>query len=103
MFAGYQNTEKVELCSLLESEGLQSQIAQRKQASIQNANEEDADSEASTYFPESNFKQTNGMVDYGDNSDKFFKNSVPVRESEISPPICAMPPPPPLPPQLMAK
>jgi len=87
---------------------LQSQIAQRKQALVQNVNEEDADSEASTYFSQSNFKQTNNTENYEtlDEGSRFFKNnSVPVHESEINfnPSICAMPPPPPLPPQLMAR
>ena len=39
-FVGYGNTEKVELSSLLESEGLQSQIAQQKKALEEKFNEE---------------------------------------------------------------
>ncbi|XP_050493077.1 survival motor neuron protein-like [Bombus huntii] len=76
--ASYGNTEKVELSSLLESEGLQSQIAQQKKALEEKFNEED-DETSNAYkhhfIPGPSF---NSMTDI-------------------------MPPAPPLPPQLMAK
>uniref|UniRef100_UPI00143ABB28 survival motor neuron protein-like n=1 Tax=Bombus vancouverensis nearcticus TaxID=2705178 RepID=UPI00143ABB28 len=74
----YGNTEKVELSSLLESEGLQSQIAQQKKALEEKFNEEN-DETSNAYkhhfIPGPSF---NSMTDI-------------------------MPPAPPLPPQLMAK
>ncbi|XP_047350687.1 survival motor neuron protein isoform X2 [Vespa velutina] len=77
-FVGYGNTEKVELSSLLESEGLQSQIAQQKDALAEKCTEENMD-------------QTKASQN--------FINSDPSFNSFLN----MMPPAPPLPPQLMAK
>ncbi|XP_046822655.1 survival motor neuron protein isoform X3 [Vespa crabro] len=77
-FVGYGNTEKVELSSLLESEGLQSQIAQQKDALAERCTEENMD-------------QTKASQN--------FINSDPSFNSFLN----MMPPAPPLPPQLMAK
>ncbi|KAK9309977.1 hypothetical protein QLX08_000595 [Tetragonisca angustula] len=78
-FVGYGNTEKVQLNSLLESEGLQSQIAQQKKALEEKFNEENDETETRSYkhqfVPGPSF---NSIADI-------------------------MPPAPPLPPQLMAK
>ncbi|XP_035733260.1 survival motor neuron protein-like isoform X2 [Vespa mandarinia] len=77
-FVGYGNTEKVELSSLLESEGLQSQIAQQKDALAERCTEENMD-------------QTKASQNFI-NSDSSFNSF-----------LNMMPPAPPLPPQLMAK
>ncbi|XP_012224102.1 survival motor neuron protein [Linepithema humile] len=107
-FVGYRNRERVKLSSLLESEGDQSQTEQQKQAFI--ANEGDTDSEPYIFVPSNpHHKPTDFVYDYDTDTDtmirrqnlpykKYFRKSIPVRESEIKPPNCAMPPPPPLPP-----
>ncbi|EFN70467.1 Survival motor neuron protein [Camponotus floridanus] len=58
-FVGYQNVEKVKLSSLMESGGLQSQIAQQKDALAQKSNEESINSDTSAYSSQ-NSKQING-------------------------------------------
>lgn len=102
-FVGYQNSEKVELSSLLESEGLQSQIAQQKDALAQKANET-IDSDTSTYSSQQNSKQINGeRMDYDMEDSRPFKNDFMPEPGYFTSTIDAMPPAPPLPPQLMAK
>ncbi|KAK2587368.1 hypothetical protein KPH14_003085 [Odynerus spinipes] len=81
-FVGYGNTEKVELNNLLESEGLQSQIAQQKDALAEKCNEENIDQSDTEARPSKNFMEA------GPPFNSFFD---------------MMPPAPPLPPQLMAK
>lgn len=104
MFAGYQNLEKVELSSLLESEGLQSQIAQQKNALAQKGNEEVINSDTSTYSSQQNFKQLNGeKMDYDIEDSRPFKNNFMPGSAHFNSMIDSMPPAPPLPPQLMAK
>lgn len=103
-FVGYHNKEDVELSSLLESEGLQSQIAQQKDALAQKA-EETLESDTSTYSSQQNSKQCNGeRMDYDTEYSRLFKNNSFMPESGyFNSSIDAMPPAPPLPPQLMAK
>lgn len=99
---GYQNLEEVELKNLLESGGLQSQIAQQKAA--QKTNEEAVDSDASTYSSQQKFKQINGeKMDYDTEDFRSFKNNHMPGPAYFNSMIDAMPPAPPLPPQLMAK
>ncbi|CAL1689477.1 unnamed protein product [Lasius platythorax] len=102
-FIGYQNTEKVELSSLLESEGLQSQIAQQKDALAQKANEETIDSDTSTYSQQSSKQIKGERMDYDTECSRPFKNSSMPEPGFFNSTIDAMPPAPPLPPQLMAK
>lgn len=103
-FVGYQNSQKVELSSLLESKGLQSQNAQEEDALAQNLNEEAIDSDISTYFSQQNFKEIKDeRMDYDiENSTPLKKNFMP-EPGHFNRTIDAMPPAPPLPPQLMAK
>ncbi|XP_014210289.1 survival motor neuron protein [Copidosoma floridanum] len=96
-FIGYNNKEKVEISSLLESEGLQSQIAQKKDA---------AAVEQSTSSMEFESQKVNGFqdhqMDYEVSRDKSLKNMCAPGLS-FNPDIGAIPPAPPLPPQLMAR
>lgn len=104
-FVGYQNKQDVQLSSLLESEGLQSQIAQQKDALAQKTEEETLESDTSTYSSQQNSKQLNGeRMDYDTEYSRLFKNNSFMPEpGYFNSPINAMPPAPPLPPQLMAK
>ncbi|XP_029164533.1 survival motor neuron protein [Nylanderia fulva] len=103
-FVGYQNKEEVELSSLLESEGLQSQIAQQKDALAQKAEEETLDSDTSTYSSQQNSKQMNGeRMDCDTEYPRLFKNNFMPETEYFNSSINAMPPAPPLPPQLMAQ
>ncbi|XP_033314593.1 survival motor neuron protein-like [Bombus bifarius] len=58
-FVGYGNTEKVELSSLLESEGLQSQIAQQKKALEEKFNEENDETCETNFSTNVNSKKYN--------------------------------------------
>ncbi|XP_017888982.2 survival motor neuron protein [Ceratina calcarata] len=99
-FVGYGNTEKVELNSLLESNGLQSQIAQHKDAVKEEFNGENADTDQSTFF--ANAKIFNGdKMDCEVEETETHKHQFMPGSSFNSADI--MPPAPPLPPQLMAK
>jgi len=90
----------VEINSLLESEGLQSQIAQHKNALAQKTNE---DSDTSTYSNLQDSKQINGeKMDCDTEDPRLFKNNFMSGFEYFNPTIDAMPPAPPLPP-LMAK
>lgn len=109
IYAGYNNTEKVKLSSLLESEGLESQIAQQKDALVENAaDEETADSDTSGYSTHQKFSvKINENMDCDTEDQKFRYNSKNPRHGysnlATSNTRSAVPPPPPLPPQLMAK
>lgn len=101
-FVGYQNTEKVAINSLLESEGLQSQIAQQKEALAQKDNEESIESDTSTSNLQGS-KQINGeKMDCDTEDPRLFKNSFMPGLGYFNPILDTMPPAPPLPP-LMAK
>ncbi|XP_011504693.1 PREDICTED: survival motor neuron protein [Ceratosolen solmsi marchali] len=97
-FIGYNNKEKVELSKLIESEGLQKQIAQQKEAASagQNVNMMD--------FNE--FQKSNGLsynpMDFDTNETKTLKNMY-MPGSSFSNDISTIPPAPPLPPQFMAR
>jgi len=97
-FIGYDNEEKVELSSLLESEGLQSQTAQRKEAATAEQ------TSSSMEFEES--QKINGFqdprMDYESSEAKSLKNMY-VPGLSFNSDIGAIPPAPPLPPQLMAR
>ncbi|XP_070511970.1 survival motor neuron protein isoform X2 [Cardiocondyla obscurior] len=102
-FVGYQNIEKVEMNSLIESEGLQSQIAQHKDALAHKANDKVVDSDASAYSNQQDSNQVNGeRMDYDVENPKLFKNNLMPGIEDFNPTLNAMPPAPPLPP-LMAK
>ncbi|XP_058789961.1 survival motor neuron protein isoform X2 [Phymastichus coffea] len=96
-FIGYENIEKVKLDSLTESEGLQSQIAQQKEAAEaekNSANLEDDESHIANGYQEN--------MDYETNEIKSFKNFY-NPSSSFNPNFGAIPPAPPLPPQFMAR
>lgn len=94
---GYNNTEKVCLSSLLDSEGLQSQIAQHKEST--------ASEQCSSSMEFDDSHKTNGFqsqqMDCETNEPKSLKNMYTAGPSNFN--IGAIPPAPPLPPQLMAK
>ncbi|XP_033361629.1 survival motor neuron protein-like isoform X2 [Bombus vosnesenskii] len=94
-FVGYGNTEKVELSSLLESEGLQSQIAQQKKALEEKFNEENDEICETNFSTNVNSKKYN--VEEMDCEHHFIPGPSFNSMTDI------MPPAPPLPPQLMAK
>ncbi|XP_033361631.1 survival motor neuron protein-like isoform X1 [Bombus vosnesenskii] len=94
-FVGYGNTEKVELSSLLESEGLQSQIAQQKKALEEKFNEENDETCETNFSTNVNSKKYN--VEEMDCEHHFIPGPSFNSMTDI------MPPAPPLPPQLMAK
>ncbi|XP_033226312.1 survival of motor neuron protein [Belonocnema kinseyi] len=107
-FIGYDNTEKVELASLLESEGLQSQIAQQKASLLDKSNASSSSPPEASELP-SEPRKMNGVP--GENMDcdfhetKTSKNSfasMPTTSSFL-PAMGVMPPAPPLPPHLMSK
>lgn len=103
-FVGYGNSEKVELSSLLESEGLQSQIAQQKNALEEKSNEESMN-QSESGCSDCNAKSVNSTTDEKMEFDseqkepKIYIDSGP----SVNPFLNMMPPAPPLPPQLMAK
>ncbi|XP_015596345.1 survival motor neuron protein isoform X2 [Cephus cinctus] len=103
-FIGYGNFEKVELAALLESEGLQSQIAQQKDASLEQVNQGGFNKGEFT-IPSSS-KKTNGdpteKMECDAEDFKQFKNVFP-QASSFSSGLGMMPPAPPLPPQLMSR
>jgi len=99
-FVGYLNIEKVELNSLLESEGLQSQIAQHKDALADKANEEVIDSDISTNSNLQDSEQINGEKMDCDIEDSYKNNFLP---EYFIPRTDTIPPAPPLPPQFLAK
>ncbi|XP_050496661.1 survival motor neuron protein-like isoform X3 [Bombus huntii] len=94
-FVGYGNTEKVELSSLLESEGLQSQIAQQKKALEEKFNEENDETCETNFSTNVNSKKYN--VEKMDCEHHFISGPSFNSMTDI------MPPAPPLPPQLMAE
>ncbi|XP_050495028.1 survival motor neuron protein-like isoform X2 [Bombus huntii] len=94
-FVGYGNTEKVELSSLLESEGLQSQIAQQKKALEEKFNEENDETCETNFSTNVNSKKYN--VEKMDCAHHFISGPSFNSMTDI------MPPAPPLPPQLMAE
>lgn len=102
-FVGYGNTEKVALGSLLESNGLESQIAQKKDAD--KFQESNGESNHSNFLHNQNSKTYNGTsgekMDCESEETKHFKNFLP--GSSFNSALDMMPPAPPLPPQLMAK
>lgn len=108
-FIGYNNSEKVEVSSLMESEGLQSQIAQQKAAMQDKANQESSSTlpEASNFSPESvkmnGISDENMECDHDENkATRDFFTSRPMTSS-FNPSMGMMPPAPPLPPHLMSR
>ena len=102
LFTGYGNTEKVQLNSLLESEGLQSQIAQQKKALEEKFNEEN-DETGKTNFSTNDPKKYNGeKMDCESEETRSYKHQF-VPGPSFNSIADIMPPAPPLPPQLMAK
>ncbi|KAF3426689.1 hypothetical protein E2986_05721 [Frieseomelitta varia] len=101
-FIGYGNTEKVQLNSLLESEGLQSQVAQQKKALEEKFNEEN-DETGKTNFSTNDPKKYNGeKMDCDSEETRSYKHQF-VPGPSFNSFTDIMPPAPPLPPQLMAK
>ncbi|XP_014232335.1 survival motor neuron protein [Trichogramma pretiosum] len=97
-FIGYNNKETVELCALIESDGLQSQIAQQKEATT-------SQEENSNSMEYEQTQKVNGFhVNDSDivNESKLFNNMYMTAPS-FNPPMSSIPPAPPLPPQLMAR
>ncbi|XP_076249397.1 survival motor neuron isoform X2 [Calliopsis andreniformis] len=98
-FVGYGNTEKVELSSLLESEGLQSQIAQQKNALA----EKNPETDETNFCANVNSKKFNGeKMDCESEETKPYKHYF-MPGTSFSSMVDMIPPAPPLPPQLMAK
>ncbi|XP_076748714.1 survival motor neuron [Xylocopa sonorina] len=100
-FVGYGNTEKVELSSLSESKGLQSQIAQQKEALAEDLNDESVETDETNCSTYSNSKKYNG-----EKMDCESEEQKPYRQPFMPGPsfnATDIPPAPPLPPQLMAK
>ncbi|KAJ8673617.1 hypothetical protein QAD02_004879 [Eretmocerus hayati] len=97
-FIGYNNKEKVQLSSLLESEGLQSQIAQQKEATLAAQNADPM--ELNNDHKENGFQDDS--MDCGTSEANLHRNYY-IPESSHNPAFGAMPPAPPLPPQLMAR
>ncbi|XP_031847368.1 survival motor neuron isoform X1 [Nomia melanderi] len=100
-FVGYGNSEKVELSALLESEGLQSQIAQQKDADAEKLNEENVEAQVSDSAT-ANSKKYNSEKMECDEDTKPYRHHFMAGPSFTSAEDM-MPPAPPLPPQLMAK
>ena len=101
-FVGYGNTEKVELSSLLESEGLQSQIAQQKKALEEKFNEGNETCETN-FSTNVNSKKYNGeKMDCDSEEANAYKHQF-IPGPSFNSMTDIMPPAPPLPPQLMAK
>lgn len=99
MILGYGNTEKVNLSCLLESEGLQSQVAQQKDALA----EKNAESNETSFSVNANSKKYNReKMDCESEETKTYKQHF-MPGSSFNSMIDMMPPAPPLPPQLMAK
>ncbi|XP_063982631.1 survival motor neuron protein [Diachasmimorpha longicaudata] len=99
-FVGYGNTEKVELSSLRESEGLQAQIAQQKES----AAAKDCDysrAEESCQSSHGNARENGEAMDYETEIPKQSRNNVP--GPSAFPFGGLTPPAPPLPPHMMAK
>ncbi|XP_053995228.1 survival motor neuron protein isoform X1 [Hylaeus anthracinus] len=103
-FIGYGNTEKVELNSLLESKGLQSQIAQQKDALREEEfNGENTETDETNFSAHANSKKCNReKMDYESEEIKLNKHYT-MPETSFNSITDMMPPAPPLPPQLMAK
>ncbi|OAD55177.1 Survival motor neuron protein [Eufriesea mexicana] len=102
-FVGYGNTEKVELKSLLESEGLQSQIAQQKNAVAEKLNEENDATDETNFSTNMNSKKCNReKMDCESEDTKEYKHHF-MPGPSFNSIADIMPPAPPLPPQLMAK
>lgn len=100
---GYGNTEKVELSSLLESEGLQSQIAQQKKALEEKFNEENDETCETNFFTNVSSKKYNGeKMDCDSEEANAYKHQF-IPGPSFNSMTDIMPPAPPLPPQLMAK
>lgn len=93
----------MELDSLLESNGLESQIAQQKNALMEKGNQQSSDFEVSNYCTEQDSKQMNGekMDCETENPTQSKSSFMPGPSFDWS--IDGIPPAPPLPPQLMAK
>lgn len=102
-FVGYGNTEKVELHSLLESEGLQSQIAQQKNAMEHKFDEENEEISESNFSTNMNSRKYSGeKMDCESEETKTYKHQF-MPGTSFNVMADTMPPAPPLPPQLMAK
>nr|XP_034193461.1 survival motor neuron protein isoform X1 [Osmia lignaria] len=102
-FVGYGNTEKVSLSSLLESEGLQSQIAQQKNAIAEKFSGENTETEEINFCTNANSKKYNGeKMDCESEDTKTYKHHF-MSGRSFNSTADMMPPAPPLPPQLMAK
>ncbi|XP_033200701.1 survival motor neuron isoform X2 [Bombus vancouverensis nearcticus] len=102
-FVGYGNTEKVELSSLLESEGLQSQIAQQKKALEEKFNEENDETCETNFSTNVNSKKYNvEKMDCDSEEANAYKHRF-IPGPSFNSMTDIMPPAPPLPPQLMAK
>ncbi|KAG7197962.1 hypothetical protein KM043_016197 [Ampulex compressa] len=105
-FIGYGNTEKVELSSLLESQGLQSQTAQKEEAMAEKCDSDSAKHDGATFCIRPDSDKFNGII--GEKMDCNSDETRPFKHFFMPGPSFAsatdtIPPAPPLPPQLMAK
>ncbi|XP_015120615.1 survival motor neuron protein [Diachasma alloeum] len=100
-FVGYGNTEKVELSSLRESEGLEAQIAQQKEsAAVKNCDYSTVE-ETSQAFSHANVRENGEAMDYESEIPKQSRSNVPGPSAFSFGGIT--PPAPPLPPHMMAR
>ncbi|XP_050494643.1 survival motor neuron protein-like isoform X1 [Bombus huntii] len=100
---GYGNTQKVELSSLLESEGLQSQIGQQKKALEEKFNEENDETCETNFSTNVNSKKYNvEKMDCDSEEANAYKHHF-IPGPSFNSMTDIMPPAPPLPSQLMAK
>ena len=102
--SGYGNTEKVELCNLEESEGLQSQIGQQKIAAELNVGHTGtSQAESSSVFKDFRAGVIGERMDYESARSSLPRNVFNNPGESLNLPYGMMPTPPPIPPQLMAK
>ncbi|KAK0181430.1 hypothetical protein PV327_003718 [Microctonus hyperodae] len=105
-FVGYGNFEKVNLSSLEESDGLESQIAQQKDALASKTNLVDDNGVNNLHF---NHQACNSnefideRMDYESDIPKHQKKNQTLSSPPFNPAFNMMPPAPPLPPQLIAR
>lgn len=81
---------------------MQSQIAQEQNALMEEANNESVDSDTSSYCTHQSFKHMNERMDY-DIEDPMLPKSNFMPGPSFNLTVDGTPPPPPIPPQLMAK
>ncbi|CAK9824983.1 Survival motor neuron protein [Anthophora retusa] len=101
-FIGYRNKQKVELSCLLESEGFQKQVDQRREALTKKHSEENETDETKFSQNANSHKYNREKMDCESEETKTYKQHF-MPGPSFNSAADIMPPAPPLPPQLMAK